>query len=47
MHEAEGGEQCGVQGGCGWGREEGITLVPKGDGAPEGSGWGSGVNGPW
>lgn len=38
MHEAEGRDQCGVQGGCGWERGEEITLVPKGDGAPESSG---------
>lgn len=50
MHEAGAGEQCRVQGGCGWGREEGIMLVAKGDGAlraqfwQDGLGWCSGMN---
>lgn len=38
VHKAERGDQCGVQGGSGWGTEEGIMLVPKGGGAPESSG---------
>lgn len=37
VHEAERGDQCGVQGGSGWGTEERIMVVSK-SGAPESSG---------